>query len=736
MKNNSPEIIITEKPGVARKTACAVCPDSPCKERNCPKQRKDVFIHHFGKVDKFKHPVPILRCRSKKIAPERLPVYFKRQSASRSVSLVYSSMVDQSGGSNIQRSIREILKDWDEPGLKRPVMEQVDWYFIQNGFKKRNWIIIHTNGNPHRLDIRKNQNINKGPKNRSLTFTSPDIQKIKPLMKHVPKHSFFGSARMRISFIRNLLDKSRESRIIVATDMDIAGTYIAATLPGFSALARKGNVKRAIFHDTTTKGIQTAISEGSDFDWHNAEAGRFRDTIDYVIGKGFYEVIKDVSFNIKTKQPFTVGRTRLLALDCLYKRWKNARFWPETGDVYLVFIGIGNKDSIVGQLNQQAFLGVALKTARGPFSPAGLLREMMIKEIGTVSTRYKLVDKLLEQGLASREKAWLFPTDKGRLVQELLIQYLEGKIFSLREWNYILNKYLVEAYKNSSKSLTEIQGKTDKLLEKFLRQFLPVLYKSVPTLSQLLKKISEMESDHPKSSKHNISKTQTKDPLEGAFNLDLFTQYIDGENNFLHVGDHVQIKRILPVPEYDWEGSLRRLLHLEREVGFQVIRGIGLEHVPHMPEGMCTVFRARCPLEELDSVLEIISKSEGYIDKLQELRVTKPEQDQELAGAHEPLGIFDISPEDIPGPEGFKVAEEYMRPYRYTLDLYKASDSKVPLLEGFNCNGLEFHRVQPFQYGTVHTFDTLLASMYDRYLMNFEDTAKIAEELYLGGREN
>ena len=44
-------------------------------------------------------------------------------------------------------------------------------------------------------------------------------------------------------------------------------------------------------------------------------------------------------------------------------------------------------------------LAVSAELRRGPYSCSGFLRELLCWEIGTVSTRYKLIASLLRQGL-------------------------------------------------------------------------------------------------------------------------------------------------------------------------------------------------------------------------------------------------------------------------------------------------------------------------------------------------
>ena len=743
MAEKNLQIVITEKASVARKVACALCPIDNCTQMLCPQYFMDIFVHHFGRVDKHNHLIPLLRCRSNKLSQSEFPYsYWVQENNDTAVSFVYSSVIDGPRYTGFVKSLDEIIYSWDKAHLNSPVPEQVDWYLIRHGCEKKDWLVIYTDGNPQRLDFQKKSTNNKIKRKTRLTFNSTDPDFIKSSMRHLAKHSPKNSSRMRIKFIDHLLRESNLTKapIFVATDMDVAGTYIVATLPGFSALSSKKKILRVILHNMTKQGIRDALHNADSFDWHNAEAGRLRDTIDYVIGRGFSDIMQDISRHANFRFPFTLGRTRLLALDCLYRRWVNARAWKEKGDLYLVFIGLGDRDSIIDQLSRQAFSGLCLKTIRGPFSPAGFLRELMYREIGTVSTRYKLMGKLIKQGLAIQEGDWLIPTQIGIMLQEQLLQHLENHNFSLWKWNHIINRYLVSVEEKANKSLRELQDQTDDLIHQFLVQFLPTMVKSMPILSLLLKRIGLQNSAKPEikampNHAHSLdaSKEYNVWGLEGTVNLDNVKKFIDFEKNRFMPAENVTLTRGIPIPEQDWEGMLRRTLNLEREVGFRVIGGHLLEHLPHLPEGMCTVFRAACDSEKLDEILTNIINSKGDVSNLEGISIEKPEEDPAVKGAHEPLGLFDVAPGDIPGPEGFLVSAEYMRPYRCTLDLHKASLANVNLLGSFVCGGVHFHRILPFKYGTVHTFDTLLTSMYDRYKMAFDKTAEIAEALYLGG---
>lgn len=653
-----------------------------------------------------------------------------------SVSMIYSSQVDGPQYGNVLKSVEELLTRWDIPRYPKPVVEKVDWYDINPGYENARWLIVHTNGNPFRSDIRKSQG------NTKLPFTSTDPKVIRNEMNHIPKHSGSGSSRMRCQFLSKVLNtNNRIDRVYVATDMDVAGSYTASLLPGFNRLSNIKEIQRVRLNNTTPEGIRAAIKAAFPFDWHNAEAGRLRATIDFVIGRGFFKVIEDVSSFQQVPTKISFGRTRLLALDCLYRRWREAQTWQGSGNIYMVFIGLGDEHSISEQLRRGAFLSVALKTMRGSFSPAGLLRELMVKEVGTVSTRYKLIENLISQGMVHQEGVWLIPTHLGALTHEIILRSL-NESFNLWEWNHRINEFLYNAGSFKDHSLNSLRDITDDEIKAFLKQFLPTLYERMPASISLLYKLADFKKyKHLRGYKERKgnSRSQEQNSVEdsnlvGAIDLSQIEKYIDFENNRFIPVDNVFLRREVSVPDdVDREGMLRRILKLEREVGFEIVHALNLPTIEYLPESMCSSFRATCSLSDLSKIFELNIGLQKEIEVFDYISVEKPEQDNGFQDSHEPLGLFDVTPGDIAGPEGFLVASEYMRPYRYTTDLYKASMRKFKLLEKFRLGDIVFQRVHPFKYGTVHTFDTLLSDMYDRHLMSFNRTAEIAESLYLGG---
>ena len=91
-------------------------------------------------------------------------------------------------------------------------------------------------------------------------------------------------------------------------------------------------------------------------------------------------------------------------------------------------------------------------------------------------------------------------------------------------------------------------------------------------------------------------------------------------------------------------------MKLEREVGFEIVQALNLPTIEHLPESMCSTFRATCSLSDLSKIFELNIGVQKEIEASEYISVQKPEQDKEFQDSHEPLGLFDITPGDIAGP--------------------------------------------------------------------------------------
>ena len=501
---------------------------------------------------------------------------------------------------------------------------------------------------------------------------------------------------------------------------------------------------RVCLNETSVSGVRRAIQDAGEFDWHNAEAGRLRDTMDFVIGGTLNHVIRQIPGGERRSPGFTVGRVGLLALDCLCRRWLEAGQFKTRGYIFLLFPGAGDRSRIDKDMHEGSALAVSVELQRGPYSQSGLLRELLRWDVGTVSTRYKMIASLLRQDLIRENGQWLAPSPKGLAVEQHLLKHLESPNFSLWQWQHRMAQFLASADSRVGTPLPELERQVDDFLQEFLVSFRSVLdscgsavqklwdaLNTLPPEDQAQKLVTSNDESYKCANHQNLNGLG----MEGAVSMDELASYVNIKGNSLSTNGSISISRRMSQPERDWDGMLRRLLLLEREVAFRLVDSVNLNRFLELEAVPYTLFRADCDIRKLPEVLRYVTRPGAKIDKPLRLEVKVSTDEPSSTKPHPPLEIFDPCPADMWGPDALLVAKEYMRPYEYTINLLDAQESGQELLSSFQCGKLDFCRVDPFEFGTAHTFDTLLATMYDRYAMPFETTAQIAESLYLGGAE-
>lgn len=723
-------IIITEKPGMASKIACALCPERNCDMSNCTRYNINYFAHHHPRVSKIDHPVKELRCRINLLNEKNIPEYIKNNTNRlKNAAFIFSNKIDKTRYTSFEKSIDNILSDWNPEWGPLPFKEKVDWYYIKDGYANKNWIVLHTAGNPQKLTLP-----GKIPTDIDKPICGHNLLKN---LYYKPGHNKHKSVKCRLSLISYYMKALSEKigSIYIATDPDIAGSYIPTTLPGFKNI-HHSKIKRIAINKVIDNEIRNAIDKAGTFDWNNAEAGKTRAYIDFFVDHFLQKALQKTIKNLKITTRISTGRTQFLAMDLIYRRWLQSRSFKDSGEVYIIFMGHGDEKSILSSLNKKAFGAVLFETRRGPYSQSGLLLELCKHEIGTAATRYKIIDKLINKELVVKKGEWIIPTEKGLAYMDYLLPLFQNQEFSLWDWNRKINKLLDKASTKTQIPKHELEQESLKFLYEFINEFLKAVRKNERNLSLFLEKIA---GDIKIQSQESIKKTTEKKSnissiikaLEKILDLEEIKGYIDVDNNELKLSENLVIERKIPEEIFDWEGSLRRITGMEREVAFRFMDGFQLENLVFLPEEMLTVFKANLSIDKAGIFFNKLRSGINKPKNLESLNISQPEVNENIKGAHEPLGLFDIKPEDIPGPDGFRLAAEYMRPYRFTVDLFKAQTEGKKLLRGFEINSVNFKRVMPFEYGIIHTFDTVLASMYERYKMSFGDTADLAEQLYL-----
>jgi hypothetical protein len=327
-------------------------------------------------------------------------------------------------------------------------------------------------------------------------------------------------------------------------------------------------------------------------------------------------------------------------------------------------------------------------------------------------------------------------------VEEHLLELLEGPSFSLWDWQDRLTQFLATAADRSEIPLPSIEKQVDAIIEEFMVSFRSVLDSASPVVQRLWDALDALppQGRAPESVERGDKRNDSSNHgdigelgLEGAVPMGQLAPYVNTKANSLLTKGSIHVSRTVPQPEWDWDGMLRRQLFIERETVFRLIESANIHRLIELSNVPCTVFRSDCDPHELSRVVRTVMKGKTKIRRPVIREMKMPAGGPTDAGAHPPLEIFDPCPADMRGPDALIVAAEYMRPYEHTIELLKAQESGQQVLDSFECNRLVFRRIEPFQFGTGHTFDTLLATMYDRYSMPFETTAEIAESLYLGG---
>lgn len=727
-------IIITEKPGVAKKVACALCSKSSCDENTCTYYNCDIFIHHNNKIIKNNNEHSIFTCLLKLIPKEKWRDYWKNRSIQwEDISLINSNKINKIRENLLVRSLKQVIEN--QKGVKkRKTLEKVEWYDINNGYLNRDWTVIHTMGNPLRLNMNFNL---KGKSSREL-FPN-EIDNLKLIIKRKPIHSSKNSTRMRIEHIKHLLYKSIEnkSQVYVATDMDVAGTFLASTLPNFKNL--RIPPLRMNLVDITENGVRKAVDNAADFDWYNAEAGRLRDTIDFILGIVLNNLVIDKElFKNKQLNKFSLGRTRFLALDCVCQKWVNISESNPFGVIYFVVPNLGEVNALKEAIKNKSAIIISASMQEKPFTQAGLLRELLNSEIGTVSSRYKLIGSLVSQGLVSEYQNCLIPSPIGIIIEKFYQDTFETELFSLMDWHCKINNFIISANSLSKRNIKEIRDNVDLLLNDFLHEFLSLINSIEDKISNLnisLGKLSETNNGQidelSYSEKEEIKGDNKFIGLEGVIPISPTDKNINSEKNLIKIKRRNIVSRVIPTVQLNIEKIVQQKLLISRQTEINLIEAINIEELIELDQ--ITIFKSICDIKKLSKNIKIFKKRQVDIFNINYWDEEIANNTDESSQAHQPLGIFDPNPNDIVGPESFLLAKEYMRPYEHTINLIEAKNLNHSIVESFCVKKLLFKRISPFKINTAHTYDTLLATMYDLYDMPFSQTAKLAESIYLKG---
>jgi len=206
-------------------------------------------------------------------------------------------------------------------------------------------------------------------------------------------------------------------------------------------------------------------------------------------------------------------------------------------------------------------------------------------------------------------------------------------------------------------------------------------------------------------------------------------QFMDtGKNVPLSKGKRVsKIKRVLYPKPFPVDEVIRRICCIDREYEFQVLNEYNLINMVAADHEDFTVFRTEVNGKNRNELRNIMKKG-LKIKKYQKLELVQPKVGYQ---AHGPLKLTNLRMSDIHGKDGLLLVSEYDRPWRLTFDKADKQKKKKKNVKSFKSNGHSFERVERYEFGKAHNYESLLIAMFEKYGFPFEKTAKMAEELYI-----
>jgi len=726
------EVIITEKPSVAKKFACGVCPLTECDMRSCRFYNSDIFIHrHQGELD-FD-----ITCLKLKIPKAKHRTYWANTSIDWSrTTIVYSSLLRGLSEGVIDKSFRSLLQIKESNVKPKYSIEKVGWYVIPSGHQHKSWVIFYTLGNPVKARLSRKYALTNNIQNFK-EFKKRIIEDV----RYLPYSNRSRYTVMLCHLIGRILTDAYQNEYLVnvATDADIAGTYLVTRLPGFYRL-NENQIKRLFVNDTTPVGIKSALSESKRFDWHNAEVGRFRDLFDFVFGSLLRIEINKRGKYVSNKYPISLGRTRLLALDCICRSFWMENVYQEKANIFLLIPGIGNQEGIKSAIRDNECVYIGAKGYHEVFNVSKLVRKLTELGIGTVSTRIRLIESLVKQGAITIVNGAIIPTEVGIHIEKLYLDVFETDTFSLAEANNRINELLLMYGNDTIPDLDKLQEDINVLIYKYYTSLVELFKGSAALLDNFIITLNSKPRasnpkevlDNDKLLKMDVADRSAQNGLFGNQPLCKYEKYIDRTKNILKCNTSVLIERHIEDEEMDFVRLIKQHLRLSQSSRIDTIKAVNTEKLLASEIGDYTIFSAEVPLEKIDAFFRRLIKNRNHPNQFAYLSL---EQfgNVDLIEGKQPLEIFDPTPSDLEGPEAFIIVKEYMRPYKSTVLIYESLESGVSLVNEFNLRIMRFKRLNPFVYGTAHTLDTLVATGYDLYGFSLQKTAKIAESLYLNG---
>lgn len=742
---NNINTIITEKPGISTKIARAISPDSFDERGRCKNLEKDIITLRPDNYDYNSQTLGIQE--SKKF-------YLTKKGFPREYSMQIEHISEQ--GENHARAVKSRIKRQNEllkqRGQKQIIAEEINYYDLVK--ENERYIICDSSGSPYNFNF----------KGKSLMDFVLNSEKWKDLESNL---WLTGSAKTkrnesylaRNRFFNQILafqtlpngEEIELDKIIAATDMDIAGAHIFhSVVEGAKYVAKKYNKNKTIKEDQIYRMNLSSLEPNkvleelenlNRFDWGNAYAGKSRQIFDFLYGVSVTsefnhqknKILKNSNqSNTKNsikKRKFSVGRNVILGLESLLDL-ENQISEKEEKETYIIFEGYPDNNEIKERIKKGDYVSAKIAKKRTGVGQANFIGNLRERNIGTHTTRYTLPTRFEKLGLAQIKGKRIESTDFGQEYYSELEKILNSdeRDFSLKKANKFLSDtmdYLKELDKqniSSNEIESRFNGYVSTILPSLKKHFSEVSSESEEIIYNLVQKMNNNQSQE-KGPSNNSSRTnsdsQDMRKLIGndkVVPVEMINKIIDPQTN--EPISSATVERYSIREKSEESNKLGNICCIESDYEFRLHRGKDIESI-----------------EKSDSEDYTVFKAPGWIDinkrvrSLEEMDLEMPYREGE--SAHEPLDIEDPSFGMINGRKGFLLAKEYERPWDLTGEKNAIINNGGFNVQSFKIKNNEFNRVERYNYFYAHNFESVLSAMLEKYGIQFRETAKLMEEMYL-----
>ncbi len=544
--------------------------------------------------------------------------------------------------------------------------------------------------------------------------------------------------------------------------------------------------------NSDTDSIRKAIENPTAYDKTRALAGKLRSNVDTLYGLArqlFFNAQQShptysdwftnhFSKREKIRKPynfFSFGRVQSLALHVLIQRYLHLIDHTEAQvSMYEIYPGKLSAEKLIQEKNKGNYLDLLITEEPIAVSQADWLNACKEMGVGTHTTRYGQLKKLHDNKYAYLVDGAALPTKLGLSLYHVLADFLLYCNEGVLNTNSDLISCMEEIKLNNYGLGLETYSR---FMTNFYNTF-RILYLElessesfIQSVHNVLDEIISGEIPLEELEKHNDSTelNQQRDrKLTEPDNSNLYglSEYIDESQalELYHNPDKPYIiKRFNQKKEQsDPKELIRRICCIKKGIDFIIHTDYPTTIFSELAEDDWTILKLQDMNGEIEAYMKNREKyvaSEAHIFEVTNaIEKTIVESDD---CAHPSLSLNSISRRSLAGEESSKLALEYTLPWCFNswcVDTEKSGENclseihykRKPIEQSFlskistsifknklknNDDNLPetitFKVINRYTVGEVHDFESVLATMSDKYGTSFERTAYLAEELYL-----